>query len=258
MPPFLRLGCAGVAVIAIAALTSIGLFAVVAGGLPFAGPGARTVANGAPVLVTIQAQPVTPTVAPQPTATEAPQSLIPAFAAPARAAQSATQPPAAVAATVTPPSSPVALASPRTDAASATSPGIHEHAAAHDGLTMEVAEVDRHWRPVSADAATPSARDAPDVLTVHVRFTNRTGEVRFVADTDVLLVGDDGARFSPRQSGAHREPRVLTVPVAPNDTLRGWLTYELPPSTSLRGLQWSPTRPDRPRADATYMIGLPR
>ena len=41
MPYLVRLGCAAVAVIAIAALTSIGLYAVVAGGVLFGAPSPR-------------------------------------------------------------------------------------------------------------------------------------------------------------------------------------------------------------------------
>src|SRR5690349_7653837 len=51
VPQIFRLGCAGMVLILIAALTSVGLYAMVAGGVPWAGTGARTTAGGAQVLV---------------------------------------------------------------------------------------------------------------------------------------------------------------------------------------------------------------
>jgi hypothetical protein len=277
VPPFLRLGCAGIAVITIAALTSIGLFAVVAGGLPFGSVATRVAANGAPVLVTIQAMPVTPTVFSVPTVTPVPASLIPSLGASARPAQAAPAPvpaaPAPVAATAgpnsplstapaspasTPVPSPVLLASLGTEAPPTAATPNAERTATHDGVLLELAEIEQHWQPPTTEATTSAGREPADLLTVHLRFTNRASDVRYVADTDILLVGDDGSRYAPRTSGHRREPRLLTVPVPANDGLRGWLTYEVPPGTVLRGIQWSPTRPDRPRADATYMLGLPR
>jgi hypothetical protein len=270
VPPVVRLGCAGVAVIAIAALTSIGLFAVVAGGLPFGTVATRAAASGAPVLVTIQALPPTPTGAAFPTATAVPASLIPARAIqppPAPTAPPTSQPasqpvgPSAQAATSTPVPSPKPLASPQPEtppAAPATTASDPERTATHDGLLLELAGSEHGWQPATTEAAPGPGREAAELLTIDLRFTNQAGDVRYVADADVLLVGDDGSRYAPRQTGAHREPRLLTVPVPANDSLRGWLTYEVPPGTALRGLQWSPTRPDRPRAEATYMIGLPR
>jgi hypothetical protein len=273
VPQVVRMGCAGIAVIVIAALTSIGLFAVVAGGLPFGTVSPRAVAGGAPVLVTIQALPVTPTVQAMPTGTLAPASLIPAPSGPARAAQAAPTangtlaaqpsplPIAAAAGTpmTAPQASPAAQASPLPDAqpADASAPPSPQNTVTHDGLSLEVVELDRRWQPTVADNATALGREPADILTVHVRFANRSGDVRYVADADVLLVADDGARFAPRLSAPQREPRLLTVPVSASDGLRGWLTYEVPAGTSLRGVQWSPTRPDRPRAEATYLVGLP-
>src|SRR5215213_5848485 len=61
VPQVFRLGCAGASLIVIAALTSVGLYAMVAGGVPWAGAGTRTTPGGAQVLVTIQSAPVTPT-----------------------------------------------------------------------------------------------------------------------------------------------------------------------------------------------------
>ena len=73
-----------------------------------------------------------------------------------------------------------------------------------------------------------------------------------------MLVADDGARYAPRQAPPLREPRLLTVPMPPGDAVRGWLTYETPVGTAPRRLQWSPTRPDRPHAHATYTLAVPR
>ena len=61
MPQIVRFGCAGVAVIIIAALTSVGLYAVLTGGFPFGGPAPKPLTGGAQVLVTIQAGQPTPT-----------------------------------------------------------------------------------------------------------------------------------------------------------------------------------------------------
>lgn len=284
VPHVVRMGCAGIAVIAIAALTSIGLFAVVAGGLPFGNVSPRVAASGAPVMVTIQALPITPTVQAMPTGTPAPSSLLSGPSGSARTAQAAPTPGAApspqpapqttsagasasTTATddipVSPPraasASPAAQASPQPDAplANAESPTGPASTVTHDGLSLEVVEFDRQWQPISTDTPPPRGSEPGDILTVHVRFANRSGDVRYVADADVLLVADDGARYAPRLSGPQREPRLLTVPVPANDGLRGWLTYDLPAGTTLRGLQWSPTRPDRPRAEATYLVRLP-
>jgi hypothetical protein len=95
-------------------------------------------------------------------------------------------------------------------------------------------------------------------MTVQVRLSNETGELRYAADTDLVLAADDGARLAPRQGTPLRGPRLLTVPVPPRDSVRGWLTYEVPVGLEPRRLQWSPTRPDHPRADATYILSLSR
>ena len=97
-----------------------------------------------------------------------------------------------------------------------------------------------------------------ELVTVHVRLVNEAAEIRYVADTDLVLVADDGARLSPRQTPPLREPHLLTVPVPPREPVRGWLTFDVPAGLEPRRLQWSPTRPDRPRADATYLLDLPR
>ena len=55
MSYLVRLGCAAVAVVAIAAFTLIGLYTVVAGGVLFGAPSPRSTSSSAPVLVTIQA-----------------------------------------------------------------------------------------------------------------------------------------------------------------------------------------------------------
>jgi hypothetical protein len=59
------------------------------------------------------------------------------------------------------------------------------------------------------------------------------------------------------RSAALHEPHLLTVPVPPGDTVRGWLTYDNLAGTTPHRLQGSPTRPDGPRADATSLLSLP-
>jgi hypothetical protein len=93
VPQIIRFGCAGVAVIIIAALTSVGLYAVLTGGFPFGGPAPKPLTGGAQVLVTIQAGQPTPTPPSASTRTPASGSAL-APGAPA----SALAAPAAVAA----------------------------------------------------------------------------------------------------------------------------------------------------------------
>jgi hypothetical protein len=267
-----RLGCAGVAVIAIAALTSIGLYAVVAGGVLFGAPGARSTPVAVPFLVTIQAAPITPTVVPIPSSTPMPSSLIPGLAqapAPAlvppspaastvegrpmtTAAPSSSTP---VAAVLTP--SPYGAASPRVEGPATPAQAELGHQAIHEGLMLEIVEIEPGWQARAADGALIRGRDGLDLLTIHVRLVNRTAELRYAADSDIVLVADDGARFAPRQVPPLREPHLLTLPVPPGDGVRGWLTYDVPAGSTPRRLQWSPTRPDRPRAEATFMLTLP-
>ena len=61
MPHIVRVFSVGVGLIVITALSTVGVYAVMAGGLSWATSTARTALNGAPVLVTIQAAPATPT-----------------------------------------------------------------------------------------------------------------------------------------------------------------------------------------------------
>lgn len=77
MPYLFYIGCVIVAITAIAALTAIGLYSVVAGGVLFGSPSPCPTPVAAPVLVTIQAAPVTPTLVPIPTSTPMPSSLLP-------------------------------------------------------------------------------------------------------------------------------------------------------------------------------------
>jgi hypothetical protein len=130
--------------------------------------------------------------------------------------------------------------------------------ASHDGLTLEIVEVERNWQVRGPDGSVVQRRDGSDLVTIHVRLSNEAAEIRFLADTDLVLVGDDGARLAPRQIAPLREPHLLTVPIPPHDSVRGWLTYDVPAGVEPRRVQWSPTRPDRPRADATYLLPLPR
>ena len=251
MPYLVRLGCAAVALLAIAALTSIGLYAVVAGGVLFGAPGPRATPAAPPVLVTIQAAPVTPTPVVIPSSTPMPTSLIPGLGQPA------------VSALAPPSQSPVVTTSPAAATrppAVAASPAVQPEPgrqAVHEGLTLEIVEVERGWQPRMPDGSPARTRDGQELLTVHVRLVNRAAELRFATDADLVLVADDGARYAPRQAPPPREPHLLTVPVPPGDTVRGWLTYEMPAGAAPHRLQWSPTRPDRPRAEATYLLGLP-
>jgi hypothetical protein len=270
---FIRFGCAGVAVIMIAALTSVGLYAVVAGGLPWNGSVARSSSSGATVLVTIQAGPVTPTVpATLASTTSTPSSLLPflgvtgpsvappsAAPTPAHPRGAPTPAPSSVAsATMSAATSPVADASRRADGPLLAAPAEPSRQAAHEGVTLEIVEVDRMWQAIGPDGVPLRPRQGFDLLTVQVKLSNQADEVRYVADTDLLLVAEDGARFAPRQAPPLRGPHLLTLPVPPNDAVRGWLTYDVPTGTDPRRLQWSPTTPDRPRAEKTYMLALPR
>jgi hypothetical protein len=297
-----------VALIAIAALTTVGVYAVVAGGLSWATSTARTALSGAPVLVTIQAAPATPTSAttaatptPGPAmpragsagATPAPPSTAPGPALAGPGAVLAAPAPALAAPApgdARPGSTPMAALStpgqssggqssggqanggqtasgsgsgqqpastPRPDDAAAPSqadPGLR---AAHDGLALEIIDIERGWDAVAPDGAPVKRRDGSALLTVQVRLSNETADLRYLADTDLVLVADDGARLAPRQASPQREPHLLTMPVPPRDSVRGWLTYEIPAGLEPKRLQWSPTRPDRPRADATYLLQLP-
>ncbi|MCC7367452.1 MAG: DUF4352 domain-containing protein [Chloroflexi bacterium] len=265
MPQFLRFGCAGIAVIIIAALTSVGLYAVLTGGSPFAASAPKPIAGGAQVLVTIQAGQPTPTPlsAATPTATQAataivtaPASILTAPVAAAAAAPASGPTPAPSVAPATPVASPPpAGASPAPGGPSRADPS---RLSVHEGLSAEVIEVERSWQATDATGAPIRLRDGFELVTVHVRFTNTSAEARYVAEGDLVLVADDGARFAPRSSLPVREPRLLTVPLLAGDTTRGWVTYETPQGQPTRRLQWSPTRPDRPRAEATFNLSLPR
>ena len=306
MPQVFRLGCAGAALIVIAALTSVGLYAVVAGGVPWAGVAIRTAPGGVPVLVTIQAAQSTPTLAltstpvatpgpgrpaaqaatagAQASATGAPgPALAPPAAAPtptdARQPADTRQPsdprqptdtrqpsdtrqPAATAAIAAAAGAnaqaPATTTSARAETPTPSAPPDPSQQATHDGLSLEIVEIERGWQATGSDSALIRRRDGSDLLTVQVRFSNEAGELRFVNDADLVLVADDGARLAPRQTAPQREPRLLTVPAPPHEAVRGWLTYDVPAGLEPRRLQWSPTRPDRPRADATYLLTLPR
>jgi len=279
VPQVARLGCAGMILILIAALTSVGLYAVVAGGVPWAGTGARSSAGGAQVLVTIQAGPAPPTSAaasttPATVLTRPPStSAAPAqpSVAPAPAAAAPTPADSRPATTVAPPgqAAPAAAASATPlPSASATSAPADATAvspsaslpgrASHEGLALEIVEVERGWQVRGPDGSVVQRRDGSELVTVHVRLSNEASELRYLADTDLVLVADDGARLAPRQTPPLREPHLLTVPVAPHDSVRGWLTFDVPAGLEPRRLQWSPTRPDRPRAEATYLLALPR
>ncbi|MGE3270348.1 MAG: hypothetical protein AB7P40_16465 [Chloroflexota bacterium] len=272
MPQFIRFGCAGIAVILIAALTSVGLYAVVAGGLPFGGPTHRPVAGGAQVLVTIQASQATPTPPSAATSTPTPTALSAALAPPVALAAPAapTPPPAgqpAPSAASTPISGPPPDWSPSGSPPAGGPPGSPAPTppwpdagprAAHEGLTLELVEIERSWRPTDSAGAPLPVRSGSQLVTVLLRAASSASDPRYVAVSDVVLVAEDGSRFAPRTGGPVREPPFLTIPLIPGDTIRGWLTYEVPTSIRLLRLQWSPTRPDRPRAESTYVLDLPR
>ena len=247
MSYLIRLGCAAVAVVAIAALTSIGLYAVVAGGVLFGAPSPRTTSALAPVLVTIQAAPATPTTVLLPTSTPMPSSLIPGLGQPPAAALALPASPGAAAATpataqtlalATPPAA--GAASPQVAPMAATAPPDGGRQAIHDGLALEVVEVECAWQARQPDSTPARGREGQELLTVHVRLVNRTPKLRFAADGDLLLVADDGARLTPRQAPPLREPHLLTVPVPPGDVVRGWLTYDAPAGTAPRRLRRPP------------------
>jgi hypothetical protein len=130
--------------------------------------------------------------------------------------------------------------------------------ATHEGVRLEIVEVDRGWQAAGADGAPVRPDRGIDLLTIQVKLSNEADDVRYVADTDLLLVSEDGARYAPRQTPPARGPHLLTLPVPPNEAVRGWLTFDVPTGTDPKRLQWSPTRPDRPRAEKTYLLNLPR
>lgn len=127
----------------------------------------------------------------------------------------------------------------------------------YEGLGAEILEIERGWQPTDPTGAPIRLRDGAELITVHIRMTNSAPETRYVSENDLVLVSEDGARFAPRQSGPQREPRLLTTPLLPGDVVRGWLTFESQSGLATRRLQWSPTRPDRPRAETTFNLTLP-
>lgn len=272
MPQLVRLGCAGLAAVVIAALTSIGLYAVVAGQVFTVGAAARPQSNLPPVLVTIQAGPGSATPLPTATETPMPASLLggpvasSGVAAPAptpietRATSTATAAPTPALGTPTPPAATSANGAASSPAAVAGPADRRElpRQVLHDGLALEILSAERDWQATLPDGTPRRPREGMHLVTILVRFSNGTAEARHVADADLTLVGEDGSRFTPLPTGPAREPRTLTVPVLPGDVIRGWLTYEVPAGEQPVRLQWSPTRPDRPRAETAFLLGVPR
>jgi hypothetical protein len=125
-------------------------------------------------------------------------------------------------------------------------------------VTLEISQIDRGWQSVGPDGAVQRVRDGYELVTLQVRLANGASELRYVADTDIVLVGEDGTRFAVRHAAPFRDPHLLTVPLPPGDVIRGWLSYEVPTGLAAPRLQWSPTRPDRPRAEATYLLMVTR
>jgi hypothetical protein len=248
-----RLGCAGLALITIATLTSIGLYAIVAGGVLAPGPTTKTTTGGAPVLVTIQAGPSTAT--PGTTAATEPPTPLPRPAtilAPPGAA------PAASSGGAPPDGNTTTRVDGNAQAAGARPPGEPSRQATYQGVTIEVVEVARGWQPIGFDGVALAVQPDMDVVTVLVQITNRSNEVRFVSDADVILVGSDGSRYATRPAPLAREPHLLTTPLMAGDVVRGWQTYLLPQGTTITKAQWNPTRADRLPADAAFTLELSR
>jgi hypothetical protein len=118
--------------------------------------------------------------------------------------------------------------------------------------------MERDWKPTNLDGSAVAVKPGLEAVTVLVQVTSQTAELRFVGEWDVILVGPDGGRYAPRPAPVAREPGLLQMPVIGGDVVRGWLSYVVPSGTSLAWVQWSPTRPDRPGADAAYALELPR
>jgi len=301
-----RLGCAALALLLIAGLTSIGLYSVVAGGLLNNMPVGRSSSGNAPVLVTIQAGSATPTPAtaagelatPGPTpvsrAAPAPAAPPPATgpaAAGAASASGSTPAAAPTAGTTSASSTPAASAPGRAptaptganqagadDAAAAPTrpaPGspaqtsaspaqasagqpVANRRATHEGLAAEIVDVEHGWAPINIDGSPIAVQAGLDIVTVMVQLTNTSGELRYVAESDLLLVGSDGSRYAPRAMPLAREPRVLTMPILPGDSVRGWQTYAVPPGVTVARAQWNPSRNDRASSGAAYALDLPR
>ena len=190
-----------------------------------AGPGVATSAPGPATPSSAQAQAATP-VPTGPTASETP-------AVPRAATVSAAA------------TSPLSRVEPR-------------QRATHDGLMVEILEVERDWRPTNLEGSAVVVQPGLEVTAVHVQVTSQSAELRFIGGADLILVDPDGGRYAPRPAPLAREPRLLQMPVLGGDVVRGWLSYVVPSGTSLVWAQWSPSRPDRPGPDAAYALELPR
>jgi hypothetical protein len=232
---------AGLALIAITALTTVGLYAIVEGGLGVRGAAGRSSGGGVPLLVTIQAGPATGT--PAAVAAETPTVAAPGAARPAPApastagatTASATAPQAT--ASVQAPTPAQALETPAAERATVVAvlpPSSRvepRQRATHDGLVVEILEVERDWKPTNLDGSSVAVQPRLEIAAVLVQISSQSPELRFLDGSDLILVGPDGARFAPRPSPLAREPRLLRMPVLPGDVVRGWLTYVVPSGT---------------------------
>jgi hypothetical protein len=267
---FVRAVCAGLALVIIASLTSIGLYAIVVGGLTPIGSAGRSTSIGVPLLITIQAG--TATLTPLAPATETPvvTSLRPAPVVIATAGPAPTAAATTATATTfdgiiqpraTAGSGPPTADGPRPDetARPAVSSRVEtRRKVSHDGLQVEIVELERAWTPTALDGSPLAIQTGLEVVAALVQVTSQSGDLRFIGADDLILVGAEGVRFAPRPVPVAREPRLLTMPVLGGDVVRGWLSYVVPSGTSLAWAQWNPSRPDRPAGDAAYALELPR
>ena len=130
--------------------------------------------------------------------------------------------------------------------------------ASHEGLAAEIVDVEHDWQPINLDGTSIGVQAGLDIVTVWLQMTNTSGELRYVGEGDLLLVGADGTRYAPRPSPLAREPRMLTMPILPGDVVRGWQTFAVPPGVTIARAQWNPSRADRTPAGAAFNLELPR
>jgi hypothetical protein len=131
------------------------------------------------------------------------------------------------------------------------------HTVTHEGVAAEIVEVEHGWTPVGIDGVALNVQPGLDVVTVLMQLSNGSSELRYIGDGDILLVGSDGTRYAPRPTPMAREPHLLTMPIMPGDTVRGWQTYTVPQGVTIARAQWNPSRPDRAPGSAAYSLDLP-
>jgi hypothetical protein len=123
---------------------------------------------------------------------------------------------------------------------------------------VEILDIEHGWTPRNFDGSPIGVQTDLDVVTLLLQLTNTSGELRYIGEDDLLLVGTDGSRYAPRPLPIAREPRLITMPVLPGDVVRGWQTYAVPPGITIARAQWNPSRGDRTPAAAAYNLELPR